>query len=392
MGFGRSTALLQASLSDGSVSLSHPGPLGLWLRQGSAHITSFKEAEGKTMCMEGFRCVSRIGRFGKNHHGEVDPAAGKAVPDPLVPEYEWNCPGEGQVWKSDEFVHGTHGDQCNVEKYPHDCLCISRGSSDAVTNLLEGEERVHGWFDIQPITPGGLIEKHELTVIPHYQMRDLPPGTHVEDVHSSLGHVVTLPREEWIEKYHEMAPKIQKALDTLKKELDTEFKEKVQDKPFVCGEATWPDDHPALTPPESQAAKSRIRRFQLLSSDCAMIRDNAARLIPEFEDEQFFGAAPGVKLNCNKVKGTQRCQQLNCYRSSDDALFRAHLWEFKKQIDQCRPEKDVPTIEAEEELGAAALVNAKKAALPLGMATLSEPKLWGRHRRRCERQRVECFL
>jgi len=348
-----------------------------------------------TQCMEGFRCVSRIGRFNKNHYGEVDAAAGKAVPDPKVPEYEWNCPGTDRVWKADEFVTGVEGNECNVQKHPHDCLCVSRGSSTAKTNLVEGEERVHGWFDIQPLRPGEQIEKHELTIIPHYQIRQFALGAHVEDVHSSLGHIVSMPREEWIQMYADMAPRMQKSLDTLKTLLDTEFKEKVQDKPFVCGEASWPDDHPALTPAESQTAASRIRRFMLLSADCSMMRDNAAKLIPDLEDEQFFGASPGVKLNCYKVKGTQRCQQLNCYRGYDDALFRAHLREFKKQMDSCRPEKDIPVIEDEEEAvmsGKPLAGLAKKAACPLGVIAFRSPRFESHHLQRRPRQRVDGFL
>merc|ERR1712113_1236725 len=39
-------------------------------------------------------------------------------------------------------------------------------------------------------------------------------------------------------------------------------------------------------------------------------------------------------------KGEDTCQQLNCYRGFDDAIFRSNLQEMKTKLDGCQPEQD----------------------------------------------------
>jgi len=70
----------------------------------------FKTSFTTTMrCPEGFRCVSRITKFGKDHFGDVDPTAAADVFDKSIKDYEWNCPGEGKdrpQWREYEYIKG----------------------------------------------------------------------------------------------------------------------------------------------------------------------------------------------------------------------------------------------------------------------------------------------
>lgn len=295
-----------------------------------------------TRCQEGFRCVSRVARFGMDHIGEVDAEAGKRVPDRDTPDYEWGCPGEKGMWSPQEFVYGNEPGMCRPS-HPSDCLCISRGSSDSQQMLNEGHEKIVGRFDVHTLRPEGVvIQRRKLTVIPHYKMPLLPIASHPEDARRDLGEVVSMPRKPWMDQYYDTAPKMQLALDTLKQRLDRDYREKVEDVPFVCAEEgpTVPSGQqpspPAFTPGKAREVVSIIRRFQALSGDCIAMQDTAARLAPKLEQERFAGDVACKRLHCFRAKGSESlCQQLNCYRGSDNAAFDAHLQEFKAKMDQC---------------------------------------------------------
>eukprot|EP00932_Pfiesteria_piscicida_P008687 SRR837773.19200.p1 GENE.SRR837773.19200~~SRR837773.19200.p1 ORF type:complete len:129 (+),score=18.12 SRR837773.19200:225-611(+) len=109
-----------------------------------------------------------------------------------------------------------------------------------------------------------------------------------------------------------------------------------------------------------------------------MVRDTAAHLTANLGEESFFATAPGRKLNCFLVPGTQRCQQLNCYRGPDDMMFREHLRMMKKVINECRPEKDVPTIEEEKEAAAGHMATSSVGALGVAVAAVAGAPFAGR--------------
>jgi len=306
-----------------------------------------------------------VQRFGTGHTGDVDPSKGNAPsastgqgavqekgerspspgsqdkPAAQGDDYEWGCPSHG-VWKLDRFESGEEDGLCRDEA---DCLCVSRGSSNSHSELDEGKEKIHGTFDVMTGRPDGSTSERKLSIIPHYAIRKLPPKFDTDNPHSDMGKVESLARDEWLLKFQDNAPFMQRSLDSLRDWIDTNYKDRVQDKPFVCGTgdaSAGAEAQGSWSGAEALNALTRIRRFQMLSADCEVMRDNVAKLAPEPSQEVFAptGSNHGKKLNCYKLKDSPACQQLNCYKGPDDETFREHMQLFKTKMVQCKPEVD----------------------------------------------------
>lgn len=308
------------------------------------HVTSF-QAAGEGLCEEGFRCVSRISKFGTGHWGQVDPGKEEIADDGSAPVYEWGCPFQGE-WSENKYESGPGDDQCTDEG---DCICIARGSPDMHTELEGGHEKIIGRFETQSGKAHLGHEPQLIHVIPHYWMRtkDGAPFD-IDNPHSGLGTVKEFDREEWLLKYKEEAPKIQSALDKLRATIDAEYRAKVQDGgPFVCDGAQSAGQEPSLTKAETQMDLMRIRRFQVLANDCVDMRDTAAKVAGKAEEETFAPSGKsegGDELKCFKKKDSTECQQLNCYRGFEDQGFLDRLQLLKTQLDSCKPEEDTPLV------------------------------------------------
>lgn len=323
--------------------------------------TSFSEAQ-ITTCQEGFRCVSRVGRFGTDHVKEVlrdkarvaqsqnkaDMEGGEAAEggdqaakkgDPTVEEYEWNCPVQ-QNWVQDRFESGVEADQCREEK---DCICIARGAEDSYVELKDGLEKRHETVEAEIGCGGGKTQKIQLVVIPHYPIRSVPESFDPDNINSDMGEIMEWPSEMWVNTYKNNASKLQAALDKLKHFISETYSQKVADKPFVCG-SPLPGQNPTMTPDEVHEASVKIRRFQILQQDCANMRDTVPMLISPTSEkvsppgQQFLSLKQ--KLNCYKGKGGDTCLQLNCYTGHDDTIFRDHLREFEAKMMNCEPEPE----------------------------------------------------
>jgi len=321
-------------------------PAGPWwrhppLHSGFATGTAFSEGQA-TFCKEGFRCVSRVGVFGKDHilNDDVPLSSGRdqdmVANQKQAAVYEWNCPSDGK-WKADQFQSGEGDGMCSEEG---DCLCVSRSSSNFHTVLEGGKESVIGTFDEQK--PDGSIRAREnLHIIPHYRIRKMKEGMNIDNPHAILSPVTPLPRQQWLEAYASDAGRLQRVLDQLRDWLEQTYQERIEDKSFVCGKT---EEGSGFSPAEVLDAQIHIRRFQILSADCEMIRDQVPKLAGSLKKEEFAisGEMNGHQLNCYKAKDSTACQQLNCYRGFDDEALQNHLREFKAKMDQCQPEKDFP--------------------------------------------------
>ncbi|CAJ1338361.1 unnamed protein product [Effrenium voratum] len=281
---------------------------------------------------------------GTGHWGPVDPGKEKiAEEDGSAPTYEWGCPFQGE-WTENRYESGPGDDQCTDER---DCICIARGSPDMHTELEGGHEKIIGRFETESDKANLGHEPQLIHVIPHYYMRtkDGAPFD-IDNPHSGLGTVKEFDREEWLLKYKEEAPKMQSALDKLRATIDAEYHAKVQSgAPFVCDGAQAAGQEPSLTKAETQLNLMRIRRFQVLASDCVTMRDTAAKVSGKPDQEGFAPsgkAEGGEELKCYKKKDSTECQQLNCYHGFEDQGFLERLQLFKTQLDTCRPEQDTP--------------------------------------------------
>lgn len=320
-----------------------PIPYGV---QDKLHQATSFQAAGDGICEEGFRCVSRISKFGTGHWGQVD--VGKeeiADAEGSAPVYEWGCPFQGE-WSENKYESGPGDDQCTDEG---DCMCIARGSPDMHTELEGGHEKIIGKFETQSGKANLGHEPQLIEVIPHYSLRtkDGAPFD-IDNPHSGLGTVKEFDREEWLLKYKEEAPKIQSALDKLRAAIDAEYRAKVQDGgPFVCDGAQPAGQEPSMTKAETQLNLMRIRRFQVLASDCVNMRDTAAKVAGKPDEEAFAPSGKsegGDELKCFKKKDSTECQQINCYRGFEDQGFLDRLQLLKTQLDSCRPEEDTPLV------------------------------------------------
>jgi len=289
--------------------------------------------------------VSRISKFGTGHWGQIDPGKEKIAEEAdSTPVYEWGCPFQGE-WVENRYESGPGDDQCTDEG---DGICIARGSPNMHTELEGGHEKVIGRFETESGKANLGHEPQLINVIPHYFMRtkDGAPFD-IENPHSGLGVVKEFDREEWLLKYKEEAPKIQGALDKLRAAIDAEYRSKVQDgAPFVCDGAQPPGEEPSLTKAETQLGLMRVRRFQVLASDCVNMQDTAAKLAGRPEEESFAPSGKtegGDELKCYRKKDSVECQQLNCYRGFEDQGFLDRLQLYKSQLDSCSPEEDTKT-------------------------------------------------
>lgn len=299
-----------------------PIPYGV---QDKLHQTTSFQAAGDGICEEGFRCVSRISKFGTGHWGQVD--VGKeeiADAEGSAPVYEWGCPFQGE-WSENKYESGPGDDQCTDEG---DCICIARGSPDMHTELEGGHEKIIGKFETQSGKAHLGHEPQLIQVIPHYSLRtkDGAPFD-IDNPHSGLGTVKEFDREATI---------------------DSEYRAKVQDGgPFVCDGAQPAGQEPSLTKAETQLNLMRIRRFQVLASDCVNMRDTAAKVAGKPDEEAFAPSGKsegGDELKCFKKKDSTECQQINCYRGFEDQGFLDRLQLLKTQLDSCRPEEDTPLV------------------------------------------------
>mmetsp|Transcript_99087 Transcript_99087/g.171776 ORF Transcript_99087/g.171776 Transcript_99087/m.171776 type:complete len:511 (+) Transcript_99087:65-1597(+) len=328
--------------------------------------TNFGEAQ-ITTCREGFRCVSRTGRFGTEHEGEVNREnarmaqsknkakeskdgesgdnsdsvdEGKGVE---VEEYEWNCP-VAQQWVPDKFESGVESDQCREEK---DCVCIARGAEDGHVELKDGIEKQHVMIQAEIGCGGGKVEKVPMIVIPHYQIRKIPEAFSPDNINSEVGEVTSQPRETWVQTYKNNAPKLQFSLDRWRNWITEKYTEKVDGKPFVCG-TPQPGQAATMNDQEVHEASVKLRRFQIFQQDCVDMRDTIPKLISPTSDSvqppgQMFapsGHYKTEKLNCYNPKNGDVCLQLNCYTGHDDAIFRDHLREFEAKMMECEPEPE----------------------------------------------------
>merc|ERR1719221_313205 len=112
---------------------------------------------------------------------------------------------------------------------------------------------------------------------------------------------------------------MQNALDRLRGWLTRNFKERVEGKPFVCGSPDSTEDDPSFSESETMDALTRIRRFQILSADCEMMRQTVSKLASEPEEAMFglTGKFAGKRLNCYNPENSKACKVLNCYRGPD---------------------------------------------------------------------------
>jgi len=321
-----------------------------WAR--SHHHTSFGESQ-ITTCQEGFRCVSRVKRFGADHTQEVqrekarqaqaenadaetEGKDGKST-EPVAEEYEFNCP-VAQKWVANRFESGVEADQCREEK---DCICIARGAEDSFTELKDGFERRHETVEAEVGCGGGKSQKIPIVVIPHYPLRKMSDGD-VMNINSDMGEIQELPSEQWVNSYKNNAPKVQKALDSLKNWIGEQYDAKVAEKPYVCGPPV-PDQAATMSDADVHEASVKIRNFQVLQKDCENLRDTVPMLISPTSEKV---SPPGhnflsnKKLNCYKIKNGDACVQLNCYTGHDDNIFRDHLREFEARMQSCEPEPE----------------------------------------------------
>jgi len=317
--------------------------------------TSFADSQ-ITTCQEGFRCVSRVKRFGSDHTKEVmrDKARmaqaenkemgeegkdGKAPTDTEVEEYEWNCPVQGN-WVQDRFESGVEADQCREEK---DCICIARGAEDSFTELKDGIEKRHETVEAEIGCGGGKSQKIPLIVVPHYQLRRIPASYDPMNINSFMGDATEFPAMGWVNSYKNNAPKMQHALDSLKTWINDTYEAKVADKPYVCGPPV-PGQEATMSDADVHEASVKIRNFQVLQKDCENMRDTVPLLISPTSEKV---SPPGTNfmqakkpLNCYKLKNASVCVQLNCYTGHDDTVFKDHLREFEARMMACEPEPE----------------------------------------------------
>lgn len=330
----------------------HEEPLAFaW--SGAAGATSFVAAPKKAehRCSEGYRCVSRVDRFGRNH------ALGKlvaALPEVGSDDYEWNCPHKGR-W--DDTRYDTNTEKGSGEcQQPGDCLCIQKAALvgrkpakgqpivEPFSFLRDGQEQVGGKFmaEVGCLNEKKLLE-NPITIVPHYPMRDLDIEFAPEDIYADMGDMTYLPRDAFLDEYkRNAAPKMQASLDTLYHWLKKTYANNVEDKAFVCGPADSPDETPQFNAQEVKEALSKIRRFLILSQDCQAMNANINKIARLPQDKEFApdGTFAYEPLNCYKIKDRDGCQQLNCYAGPEEHLFRSQLKMFRSLMEYCKPEAD----------------------------------------------------
>eukprot|EP00929_Paragymnodinium_shiwhaense_P113998 TRINITY_DN82300_c0_g1_i1.p1 TRINITY_DN82300_c0_g1~~TRINITY_DN82300_c0_g1_i1.p1 ORF type:complete len:438 (-),score=118.13 TRINITY_DN82300_c0_g1_i1:186-1499(-) len=365
-------------------------PLGGLMRRPRALAgTSFlHSAFNEVVCKDGFRCVSSTRKFGRKHTQGEDVASAEPSTSSQDPEaedvYEWNCPYDG-LWNPGRYRVGNGADECTNEG--KDCICISRSSSDFTSTMKDGKEVVSGEFGADAtgtVATPELAKLRQFKIIPHYAMRKLPEGFDTDDPHSDMGQITNMPQSVYLDNINVYAPKMQHTLDEYHKQLEAMYAGKVEGQGSLCG----PGSGNAFSLPEAELASGKIRRFQVLSQDCEVMRDNIGKLAPTPELERFDGKFKADELHCFKEEGGKGCKQLNCYNSAADADFRSKLADFRRKLEQCRPETDATEENAEPPPAAppAAQAALGMAGIVLGIvapATLA-PRQW---RSACRQQR-----
>lgn len=303
--------------------------------------TSFA-GSGVTICREGLECMSKVSVFGEKHSGPVNAftsGQGKEPPKEGAEEdkvYEWGCPVRGDsgiAFKQDRFEIGQENGLCKLDT---DCICAARASPNSFSTLNKGEERLKGTFEVQ-VGNDGSTTPQDITVIPHYFFRtDLPSSLDIEDPHADIGIVVELPRKDFLGQYKRDAPRLQQFMDQLRNNISEAWVKRVEtlDGKSLCD----PTGVRAFSPADVEMFLGKMRRFQILSSDCMRIRENVAKLASMPSEEAFAedGTSNTVALNCYQNKGSKACVQLNCYRGFDDDSFRAKLQKFKYKLEECK--------------------------------------------------------
>lgn len=314
-------------------------------------------------------------RFGPDHDGDVNLAvatmaqrsAGMKTPEDLKKEdlYEWNCPAQG-VWAADRFESGPGQDQCAAEG---DCMCIARGAPRSSAVLDRGRETLLQKVDVERGC-GGKIENAQVKVRPHYELRELPPSFDPQEINADMGAVVELPRGKWVQDFKDVAPRLQHALD----ELHDWINKTARSTTPLCEES-------ALSSRRLHEAASKLRRFQILSSDCASVRDTSSKLTPP-EDDWFAvsGKYLGHALNCEHANGVPQCRQLNCYRGHENEEFLARMRLLSDRISSClQREADTSKMVAADASGSGEGTRTQElgARTPGGGAPQSRSKSFG---------------
>eukprot|EP00930_Biecheleria_cincta_P035804 TRINITY_DN24601_c0_g1_i1.p1 TRINITY_DN24601_c0_g1~~TRINITY_DN24601_c0_g1_i1.p1 ORF type:complete len:559 (-),score=92.58 TRINITY_DN24601_c0_g1_i1:327-2003(-) len=344
----------------------------LELSPSKPHFAAFTDLDGfdpangsRDTCPEGFRCVSRVSRFGRNHIGEVlnvpDTSATSGEPE----LYEWNCPFQNK-WKENRFSSGNGETQCKDDK---DCLCIQRGSPNMRTEFRNGEELIIGDFKTASGEKPGKTDVKSLHVVPHYQMRDFgrasqddamtlsqdPKGRssdqhaesdksdhlklHLDNPHVGLGNITSLDHKHWLDRYKDTAEKMQFGLDSYHDAIEKSYQEQVR-----------PATEAALEQSDSaqniQIDLMKIRRFQILSGDCVNMRDTVAKLAPKLAEGGFASSfkncegCPDQELKC--FKEGDKCRQLNCYVGFHGQPFLQRMQQLKTKLESRVVEQSAP--------------------------------------------------
>lgn len=312
-------------------------------------IDQFDPANGsKDTCPESFRCVSRVGRFGRNHIGDVIPMPDMSLGREEPELYEWNCPYKRE-WRENRFSSGDRDDQCKNDK---DCLCIQRGSPNVHTELRDGEEIIIGEFKTASTKEPDKTDLKHLRVIPHYQIRDFgATSLDLNNPHTKLGMIKANGQMQWLDKYKDNAEKVQWGLDNYHDAIEKSYQEKARLVDQVA------------RPAKNDLAKAQldlmiIRRFQILSDDCVRMRDIVAKLAPQAAKEGFAptGEINGYKLRCSKEGDA--CRQLNCYVGFHALPFLQRMQKLKTELESVVSEQDTPvggTEDDDDKVDAAAL-------------------------------------
>lgn len=316
-------------------------------------MRSMRTALAEVQCRDGFRCASLVDKFGRGHifGGAVSASSGAAsaavasaaasdadADADAPPLYEWNCPYLGQ-WATNKYTTGKGADACEVRG--QDCVCVPE-SPDMRAAVTGGEEIREGKVlvdsDGSAIVPGDVRQApKEMRLVSHYTLRQLPESFDVGDPQSNLGKLVALPSSTFREHYSTEAPRLQRILDRLKVDIEAALAQRGSGD-LTCGPRTDPANKFTLS--EAQLLKSKIRRFEMLASDCATMRDAIGKVAPTLADEEFDGKDAATELQCYRRRGAKRCAQLRCYSGARDVDLLAAVRTLDSTLNACLPEQE----------------------------------------------------
>lgn len=356
------------------------------------HALSFLE-----FCPESYHCVSKLSKMGEGHDGAAKPPRDKNPDDKDI--YEDMCPldgSDGEVkWNGSEKKIGTGRFDCKDET---DCLCVSCPEfSEIVTK--HGLERIGHCMAV--VNKSGKTMKKTVDIMPHFDMRLLPDTVNPVNPDTDLGQVGSFSRTAWMKEYQTQAPRLQNVLDDLRSYIRSKYHES-HSKTWKCGEKPpegSADKEPAFNKEQAGLMLSAIRRFRILSDDCAEMRDNMEALEKPAK-EQFARTSPwpahgdesvpphigfrsidpkkkvqGNDLNCYVDKSDEKhCKTLNCYDQFSDQKLLTEISELKSQLNGCAP-SEPETLLSEPET----LLTAANLAFPISKME------WTRRRQTCHR-------